>query len=98
VPDPDLDTSTRWTSVSATRCGLADLVGEDKLVCFGGMSDTEPMSVHNDIWFFDCNTRRWLPRETAQDPSLVPLPRYAHLSAVSRGKLVISGGQHSDNS
>ncbi|KAK6906786.1 hypothetical protein I203_100773 [Kwoniella mangroviensis CBS 8507] len=90
-------------------------VWEDKLVCFAGMSDSDPMSVHNDIWFFDCPSRRWLPQpnpsssviglgisspshHTPQDPSLIPSARYAHLSAVSRGKLVISGGQHSDNS
>lgn len=76
------------------------------------------MSVHNDIWFFDCLSRRWLPQPHApssvigigisspssststsqQDPTLLPSARYAHLSSVSRGKLVISGGQHSDNS
>ncbi|OXG29117.1 regulatory protein ral2 [Cryptococcus neoformans Tu259-1] len=84
-------------------------VWEDKLVCFGGMSDSEPMSVHNDIWFFDCISRRWIPQPSppdgvalgidlaAQDQAFIPSARYAHLSAVSRGKLVISGGQHSDN-
>ncbi|WWC65357.1 uncharacterized protein I303_107975 [Kwoniella dejecticola CBS 10117] len=93
-------------------------VWEDKLVCFGGMSDSDPMSVHNDIWFFNCSSRRWLPQPNpssstiglgisspstssslqTQDASLIPSARYAHLSAVSRGKLVVSGGQHSDNS
>ncbi|KAK8850410.1 hypothetical protein IAR55_004328 [Kwoniella newhampshirensis] len=78
-------------------------VWEDKLVCFGGMSDSDPMSVYDDIWFFDCRTRRWLPQPTilgavAQNPAMVPSARYAHLSAVSRDKLIISGGQHSDNS
>ncbi|WVO20378.1 uncharacterized protein IAS62_001673 [Cryptococcus decagattii] len=84
-------------------------VWEDKLVCFGGMSDSEPMSVHNDIWFFDCISRKWIPQPSpsddaslvidsaAQGQALIPSARYAHLSAVSRGKLVISGGQHSDN-
>ena len=79
--------------------------GQDKLVCFGGMSDNEPTSVHNDMWFFDCTQRRWLPNPaptrpgTAEDQeSLTPAARYAHLSAVIRGQLVISGGQHSDNS
>lgn len=84
-------------------------VWEDKLVCFGGMSDSEPMSVHNDIWFFDCISRRWIPQLSpsngvalgidlaAQDQAFIPSARYAHLSAVSRGKLAISGGQHSDN-
>ncbi|WWC92140.1 uncharacterized protein L201_007094 [Kwoniella dendrophila CBS 6074] len=97
-------------------------IWEDKLVCFGGMSDSDPMSVHNDIWFFDCSSRRWLPQPhpssgviglgisspststsalpsaSHQDPSLIPSARYAHLSSISRGKLVISGGQYSDNS
>ncbi|OCF43659.1 regulatory protein ral2 [Kwoniella heveanensis CBS 569] len=84
-------------------------VWEDKLVCFGGMSDSDPMSVHNDIWFFDCLSRQWLPQPAPgvglgisptaqQDPSLLPSARYAHLSSISRGKLIISGGQHSDNS
>ena len=73
------------------------------------MSETDPMSVHHDVWFFDCVNRKWLPspspgiglgiaEDDAQDPNLVPAARYAHLSAVSRGKLVVSGGQHSDNS
>ncbi|KAK4683499.1 hypothetical protein P7C73_g6754, partial [Tremellales sp. Uapishka_1] len=88
-------------------------VWQDKLVCFGGMSESEPLAVHNDIWFFDCPTKKWLPQPSpttglglgvagsegyTQDPGLVPQPRYAHLSSVSRGKLVVSGGQHSDNS
>ncbi|WRT70549.1 uncharacterized protein IL334_007547 [Kwoniella shivajii] len=92
-------------------------VWENKLVCFGGMSDSDPMSVHNDIWLFDCFSRRWVPQPnpsssmiglgisspnttptSSQDPSLLPSARYAHLSSISRGKLVISGGQHSDNS
>ncbi|TYJ51585.1 hypothetical protein B9479_007834 [Cryptococcus floricola] len=86
-------------------------VYHDKLVCFGGMSDAEPdMAVHNDVWVFDCPARRWLAQPSpsggiglgidmaAQDPGLVPSPRYAHLSAISRGQLVVSGGQHSDNS
>ena len=65
------------------------------------MTDTDPVSVHDDIWFFDCRTRRWLPPSSpshGQSPELLPAARYAHLSAVSRGKLVISGGQHADNS
>ena len=67
------------------------------------MSEADPISVHSDIWFFDCASRRWLPPPSPspgilQDSSLLPSPRYAHLSAVSRGKLLISGGQHSDNS
>jgi hypothetical protein len=59
------------------------------------------MSVHDDIWFFDCINRQWIPQPQPdlglQDPSLLPSARYAHLSAVSRGKLVVSGGQHADN-
>nr|ODN90063.1 regulatory protein ral2 [Cryptococcus depauperatus CBS 7841] len=85
-------------------------VWESMLVCFGGMSESNPMAVHNDIWFFDCLSRKWLPQPSpsepvglglhsmSQDPALLPSARYAHLSAVSRGQLVVSGGQHSDNS
>lgn len=87
------------------RSKKANSIGEDKLVCFGGMSESEPhMSVHDDIWFFDCVRRQWLPQYQPspeygpQDPSLLPSARYAHLSSVSRGKLVVSGGQHADNS
>jgi hypothetical protein len=94
-------------SLPYSRCtalnGELSVLGEDKLVCFGGMAETDPASVYNDIWFFDCYSQTWLPppsplRELglAQDPNLIPLPRYAHLSAVSRGKLVISGGQEED--
>lgn len=78
------------------------MIGEDKLVCFGGMSDSEPTSVHDDIWFFDCTARKWLPEPSpeppiVQDPRFAPSARYAHLSAVSRGQLVVSGGQHENN-
>jgi hypothetical protein len=78
--------------------------GEDKLVCFGGMSDTNPPSVYNDVWFFDCYSQNWLPQPSpardlgaSQDPRMIPVSRYAHLSAVSRDMLVISGGQDSEN-
>lgn len=93
------DISTRWTSVGLSSTML--ISGQDKLVCFGGMSDTDPMSVYGDIWLFDCQTRKWLPQPTplaSQDPLSLPSSRYAHLSSVSRGKLVVSGGQRSDNS
>ncbi|CAK9786675.1 galactose oxidase [Cutaneotrichosporon oleaginosum] len=85
-------------------------VWEDKLVLFGGMSEQElngSSFVHDDVWFFDCRTRRWLPQPSptagpsfepiAQDPQLLPSARYAHLSAVSRDKLVVFGGQRHDN-
>ena len=77
--------------------------GEDKLICFGGMSDSEPTSVHNDLWVFNCATRKWISQSLFDasleaQHELIPLPRYAHLSAVSAGKLFISGGQQSDNS
>ena len=64
---------------------------------FGGMSESADrgMGVHNDVWFFDCPTRRW---SSPSPNGPAPSPRYAHLSAVSNGKLVISGGQHADNS
>ncbi|RSH76876.1 uncharacterized protein EHS24_005278 [Apiotrichum porosum] len=86
-------------------------VWEDKLVCFGGMSDADTLLVHNDVWMFDCQSRRWLPQPSpeaplgtptglppaVQDASIVPQARYAHLSSVSREQLVICGGQRSDN-
>ncbi|BEJ11237.1 hypothetical protein CspHIS471_0106590 [Cutaneotrichosporon sp. HIS471] len=85
-------------------------VWEDKLVLFGGMSEQElngSSFVHDDVWFFDCRTRRWLPQPSpdagpsfepiAQDPQFLPSARYAHLSAVSRGKLIVFGGQRHDN-
>ncbi|ODN86083.1 regulatory protein ral2 [Cryptococcus wingfieldii CBS 7118] len=112
-----MDISSRtWTQIDpgpgpSPRYFHSMDVYQDKLVCFGGMSDAEPnMAVHNDVWVFDCLARRWLPQPSpsggiglgiemaAQDPGLVPSPRYAHLSAISRGQLVVSGGQHSDNS
>ncbi|ODO10405.1 hypothetical protein I350_01000 [Cryptococcus amylolentus CBS 6273] len=113
-----MDISSRtWTQIDpgpgpSPRYFHSMDVYQDKLVCFGGMSDAEPnMAVHNDVWVFDCSARRWLPQPSpsgggiglgidmaAQDPGLVPSPRYAHLSAISRGRLVVSGGQHSDNS
>ncbi|ORY35840.1 hypothetical protein BCR39DRAFT_455988, partial [Naematelia encephala] len=104
-----MDLSTRiWERVDAgrgpgPRYFHSMNVWEDKLVCFGGMSDTDPMSVHDDIWFFDCVSRRWLQPPTpapglVQDQGLLPMARYAHLSSVSRGQLVVFGGQHSDNS
>lgn len=81
---------------------------------FGGMTDTDSLIVLSDVWFFDCAARQWLPqvspragvglglggspRQTEQDESLLPEARYAHLSSVSRDKLLIVGGQHVDNS
>lgn len=89
-------------------------VWEDKLVCFGGMSDADSLCVHNDVWFFDCRARRWLPQPGPEspiglgmdgsetfhlpNPEFIPQARYAHLSAVSRGQLIVCGGQRSDNS
>lgn len=115
-----LDLTTRtWSRVNAgqgpgPRYFHSMDVWEDKLVCFGGMSDADSLCVHNDVWFFDCRARRWLPQpgpespiglgadgsETFQlpNPEFVPQARYAHLSAVSRGQLIVCGGQRSDNS
>lgn len=115
-----LDLTTRtWSRVNAgqgpgPRYFHSMDVWEDKLVCFGGMSDADSLCVHNDVWFFDCRARRWLPQpgpespiglgmdgsETFQlpNPEFIPQARYAHLSAVSRGQLIVCGGQRSDNS
>lgn len=90
---------------------LTNETGEDKLILFGGMSEQElngPSFVHDDVWLFDCRTRRWLPQPSpqagpsfeplAQDSQFVPSARYAHLSAISRDKLIVCGGQRHDNS
>lgn len=74
------------------------------------MSEQElngPSFVHDDVWFFDCRTRRWLPQPfpqagpsfqpIAQEPQFSPSARYAHLSAISRDKLIVCGGQRHDN-
>lgn len=108
--------SRTWSRVNAGKGPGARYfhsmdVWEDKLVCFGGMADNDPhsekLNVHNDVWLFDCSSRRWLPQPSpeapispaaVQDPELVPTPRYAHLSAISRGKLIVCGGQRMDNS
>ena len=60
------------------------------------------MSVHGDLWFFDCIQRKWLASPAphpgiAEDPANVPAARYAHLSAVTRGKLILMGGQDHNN-
>lgn len=80
---------------------------------FGGMTDTDSLTVLSDVWVFDCTARQWLPQaslsigiglgiesvpEVRQDAAMLPQARYAHLSSVSRGKLLIVGGQHVDNS
>ncbi|KAL1409730.1 hypothetical protein Q8F55_003727 [Vanrija albida] len=118
----DLTTLT-WSRVNAghgpgPRYFHSMEVWQDKLVCFGGMSDSDLVhEVHSDIWFFDCRSRKWLPQpspegglglgladgmpssasQSSQDPLLLPQPRYAHLSAVSRGNLIVWGGQRTDN-
>jgi hypothetical protein len=60
------------------------------------------MSVHGDIWFFDCVQRKWLAPPAphpglTQDLANMPAARYAHLSAVTRGKLILMGGQDHNN-
>ncbi|TXT06098.1 hypothetical protein VHUM_03571 [Vanrija humicola] len=108
----DLTTLT-WSRVNAghgpgPRYFHSMEVWQDKLVCFGGMSDSDLVhEVHSDIWFFDCRSRKWLPQPSpegglglglsSQDPLLLPQARYAHLSAVSRGNLIVWGGQRTDN-
>ncbi|KAK2459634.1 hypothetical protein APHAL10511_008279 [Amanita phalloides] len=71
------------------------------LVVFGGMTNQpnsqnpDDLCVLNDVHFFDLSTRRWvLGPSLPQSPEAnVPRARYAHLSAVTAGRLFIIGGQ-----
>ncbi|CCG81478.1 putative Regulatory protein Ral2 [Taphrina deformans PYCC 5710] len=69
------------------------------IVIFGGMStnpEGDGFCVLNDVAIFDTTTEQWtLGPEADLDPPL--RPRYAHLSSVSAGKLVVLGGQDKQN-
>lgn len=67
-------------------------------------SNTEDLCVLNDIRFFDLSTMHWLPASSTSTISpdttaetLVPKPRYAHLSSVTADRLFIIGGQDLSN-
>jgi hypothetical protein len=84
--------------------------GNNQLIVFGGMGSTpnsnnpEDLCVLNDVRFFDLSILRWLPATATNTASaesgtetLVPKPRYAHLSSVSADRLFIIGGQDLSN-
>jgi hypothetical protein len=109
------------------------MLGDTKLVIFGGMGLSAPIDasssnggttptgsietnltidenpcVLNGVWIFDCVSRQWSRPQNANvgidveggtfEPVLnTPAPRYAHTSVISRGNLVISGGQDLQN-
>ncbi|KAI5983463.1 hypothetical protein EDD15DRAFT_2533737 [Pisolithus albus] len=82
----------------------------DQLVIFGGMGNVpnstsvEDLCVLNDIRFLDLSTMHWLPalstngipRDSGSE-TLLPKPRYAHLSSVTADRLFIIGGQDLSN-
>lgn len=83
---------------------IYDLLGNNHLIVFGGMSsqpdsvNPEELCVLNDIHFFNLTTRQWLPAPVSPElDSSIPRGRYAHLSAVSGDKLFIIGGQDFHN-
>lgn len=67
-------------------------------------SNPEDLCVLNDVRFFDLSVMHWLPATATNSASaesgaetLVPKPRYAHLSSVSSDRLFIIGGQDLSN-
>lgn len=96
------------TFVLSTRANYLILyAGNDHLVIFGGMANTESdaseLCVLSDIRLFSLKTLSWLPpmpvqtasAEQSVDGNEVPKPRgrYAHLSSVTSSMLYIIGGQ-----
>lgn len=82
----------------------------NQLIVFGGMGSTpnssnpEDLCVLNDVRFFDLSIMHWLPASSTNSSSaessaetLIPKPRYAHLSSVSADRLFIIGGQDLSN-
>jgi leucine-zipper-like transcriptional regulator 1 len=62
--------------------------------------DPDDLRVLNDVRFFNISSGRWTPSPSSasQAPeSLVPKPRYAHLSSVTSNRLFIIGGQDLSN-
>ncbi|KAG2155958.1 uncharacterized protein EDB93DRAFT_1079960 [Suillus bovinus] len=84
----------------------------NQLIVFGGMGSTpnssnpEDLCVLNDVRFFDLSIMHWLPATATNShpasaesgaETLVPKPRYAHLSSVSADRLFVIGGQDLSN-
>ncbi|KAG2129113.1 hypothetical protein DEU56DRAFT_817672 [Suillus clintonianus] len=82
----------------------------NQLIIFGGMGSTpnsnnpEDLCVLNDVRFFDLSIMHWLPATATNSTSaesgaetVIPKPRYAHLSSVSADRLFIIGGQDLSN-
>jgi leucine-zipper-like transcriptional regulator 1 len=64
----------------------------------------EDLCVLNDVRIFDLTTKRWLPASSTNSvvpdhvpDSLIPKPRYAHLSSVTSDRLFVVGGQDLSN-
>ncbi|KAI6099561.1 hypothetical protein EDD16DRAFT_1497421 [Pisolithus croceorrhizus] len=82
----------------------------NQLIIFGGMGNVpnstsvEDLCVLNDIRFLNLSTMHWLPalstngvpRDSGSE-TLLPKPRYAHLSSVTADRLFIIGGQDLSN-
>ncbi len=67
-------------------------------------SKTEGLCVLDEVIALDLRTMRWEldfaagpPGEPAQDPALMPEPRYAHLNSIVSEHLIIMGGQDIEN-
>jgi N-acetylneuraminic acid mutarotase len=66
---------------------------ENVVILFGGITSSE-MTVTNDTWIFDCDTREW----TEVHPSVVPLARYGHVMTydMSINKAIMAFGNNYD--
>lgn len=104
----DLDTYI-WTKVAINGAAQptaryfhsANAFG-DLIVIFGGMSvlpDTvDSLCILDDIAIFDTKRRTWsIDNKFTTESERRPKPRYAHLSTISAGRLIIAGGQELKN-
>ncbi|KAI7907589.1 uncharacterized protein BX663DRAFT_491389 [Cokeromyces recurvatus] len=77
----------------------------NQIFIFGGMStikdenDRYKMTTLNDLISLNLKTMAWVyyPGFTNESNSLLPAPRYAHISSCIKDTLVIMGGQDIDN-
>lgn len=71
------------------------------LLCIGGMgystfvdeSPTPNLVGLSDTFFFDILSSTWRVLSPSSPPAFEPSPRYAHISAVTKNRLVVVGGQ-----